>query len=153
MDLPKKIAEATQEIFETMIMMEAIAGEPQMVAAKTYHCTVSGMVGLAGTFKGMIAIHTPDQVAMAITSNFLGMDVDEVNEDVTDAIGELANMLAGSIKLALSDKGKDITLSVPSTISGEEYTINCVAETDRVIMPFSTDAGNFLVELQVEKQE
>lgn len=153
MDLPKKIAGATQEIFETMIMMEATAGEPQQEAAKTYQCTVSGMVGLAGTFKGMIAIHTPDKVAMAITGNFLGMDVDEVNEDVTDAIGELANMLAGSIKLVLSDKGKDITLSVPSTISGEEYTINCVAETDRVIMPFSTDAGNFLVELQVEKQE
>ncbi len=152
MDLPKKIAEATQEIFETMIMMEATAGELSPETAKTFHCTVSGMVGLAGTFKGMLAIHTPNQVAMAITSNFLGMDVDEVNEDVTDAIGELANMLAGSIKLALSDKGRDITLSIPSTISGEEYTISCVAETDRVIVPFATEAGNFCVELQVEKE-
>ncbi|MDO3378094.1 chemotaxis protein CheX [Geoalkalibacter halelectricus] len=152
MDLAKTISEATREIFETMIMAEVIPGEPRNEGAQKYSCTVSGMVGLAGLFKGMIAIHTPDAVAMSITSSFLGMDVEEVNDDVTDAIGELANMLAGSVKMALSQNGKDITLSIPSTITGEEYSINCILDTDRVIMPFTLGEGQFLVELQVEKQ-
>lgn len=152
MDLAKTITEATLEIFETMIMMEATPGEPRNEGSQKYQCTVSGMVGLAGLFKGMIAIHTPDQVAMAITSNFLGMDVGEVNDDVTDAIGELANMLAGTVKMALSQNGKDITLSIPSTIAGEEYSISCLHDTDRVIMPFTLNNGQFLVELQVAKQ-
>ncbi len=152
MDLAKIIADATQEIFETMIMLPVTVGEARSEGARKYHCTVSGMVGLAGLFKGMLAIHTPDAIAQGITSSFLGMDVDEVNEDVTDAIGELANMLAGSVKLALSQNGKDITLSIPSTISGDEYSIDCVLETDRVIMPFTLEGGEFLVELQVEKQ-
>lgn len=152
MDLAKIIADATQEIFETMIMLPVTPGEARSDGAQKYHCTVSGMVGLAGLFKGMIAIHTPDAIAKGITGSFLGMDVDEITEDVTDAIGELANMLAGTVKLALSQNGKDITLSIPSTISGEEYSINCILETDRVIMPFTLESGEFLVELQIEKQ-
>ena len=51
-----------------------------------------GVIGLAGTHKGVLAIHIPNKVAMAITSSFLGMEVDEINEDVKDAVGELANM-------------------------------------------------------------
>jgi chemotaxis protein CheX len=152
LDLAKTITDATLEIFETMIMMEATPGEPRNEGSQKYQCTVSGMVGLAGLFKGMIAIHTPDTVARAITSNFLGMEVTEVNADVTDAIGELANMLAGTVKMALSQNGKDITLSIPSTITGEEYTISCLLDTDRVIMPFALDKGQFLVELQVARQ-
>jgi chemotaxis protein CheX len=153
LDLAKIITDATQEIFETMIMVEVTPGEPTKENGQKHYCTVSGMVGLAGLFKGMIAIHAPDEVAKSITSSFLGMDVDEVNEDVTDAIGELANMLAGNAKMALSQNGKDITLSIPSTISGEEYTINCALDTDRVVMPFTMGPGKFMVELQVEKQE
>ena len=42
-------------------------------------------------------------VAMTITGSFLGMDVEEMNEDVEDAVGELANMLGGDIKSALSE--------------------------------------------------
>lgn len=151
MDLQKNITDATTEIFETMIMMEITPGNPLQQLVTTFRHTVSGMVGLAGTFKGLLAIHTPNEVAMAITSNFLGLEVDEINEDVQDAIGELANMLAGNIKLAIDESGKDVTLSIPSAVHGDEYSLNCLANAEWVVMPFTTPAGEFLVELQVQK--
>jgi chemotaxis protein CheX len=151
MDLQKNITDATTEIFETMIMMEITPGNPLQELVTTFHHTVSGMVGLAGTFKGLLAIHTPNEVAKAITSNFLGLDVDEINDDVQDAIGELANMLAGNIKLAIDESGKDVTLSIPSAVHGDEYSLNCLANAEWVVMPFATPAGEFLVELQVQK--
>lgn len=41
----------------------------------------------------------PNKVAIAITSSFLGMAVEEINVDVEDAIGELVNMLGGNCLL------------------------------------------------------
>lgn len=150
MDLQKNITDATKEIFETMIMLDITPGDPLEKSVNSFKCSVSGVIGLAGSCQGMLAIHTPDSVAKAITSSFLGMDVDEVDEDVTDAIGELANMLAGNIKMVLDEAGKDVTVSIPSCIHGEEYSMDCVADADWVVVPFTVDSGEFLVELQLK---
>jgi chemotaxis protein CheX len=88
---------------------------------------------------------------MAITSSFLGMDVDEIGEDVEDAVGELANMLGGNIKTILSERGRDIELSMPSTISGREYDFQPTKEADRIAIQFVCEVGKFGVELQLEK--
>ena len=45
---------------------------------------------------------------MAVTSAFLGMEVDQVDEDVRDAIGELVNILGGSVKAFFDSIGSDI---------------------------------------------
>lgn len=151
MDLQQNIIDATKEIFETMVMLDVAPGAPLETKVTSFRNSVSGMVGLAGVSKGMVSIHTPDPVAMAITTSFLGMETTEINDDVKDAIGELANMLAGNIKMMLSGNGKDITLSIPSAVHGEEYTVNCLADSEWVTIPFSSSAGEFLVELQIAK--
>ena len=108
------------------------------------------MVGLAGTHKGVLAVHIPHKVAMAITSSFLMMDVDEINEDVHDAVGEIANMIGGNVKTILSEKGGDIDLSLPSTITGSQYSFQSEKEVDKVIIDFDTGNGHFLVEMDLE---
>jgi len=150
-DIIPKIVEATEEIFTGMVMMEiSQKGEP-LKELGTMKDSITGMVGLAGVHKGMVAIHIPNPLALAITTSFLGMDVEEVNEDVQDAIGEIANMLGGNVKTILSDKGKDIQLSLPSTISGEEYSFTSQNDVDQVIIPFTAPAGTFFVELELER--
>lgn len=150
MNLQENITDATREIFETMIMLDITAGDPLEKSVSSFKCSVSGVIGLAGTCKGMLAIHAPDSVAKAITSSFLGMDVDEINDDVTDAIGELSNMIAGNVKMVLDSAGKDVTLSIPSCIHGEEYSMDCISDSEWVVVPFSIDAGQFLVELRIK---
>lgn len=100
---------------------------------------------------GILAIHMSDEIAKTITGNFLGMEIHEVNEDVQDSIGEVANMLGGNIKTVLSENGKDINLSLPSTICGTEYNFQCKDDTEQVVVPFSAPQGKFWVELQLEK--
>ncbi len=102
--LSKDIVESAKEIFSTMVMMEIEENESHLKETTPLKDTISGVIGMAGTHKGVLAIHLPHQVAKVITSSFLGMDIEEINEDVEDAIGELANMLGGSVKSSLSDK-------------------------------------------------
>lgn len=151
MDIEKEISRSTIEIFTTMVMMEV---EPEAGFSKADGAlvdSITGLIGFAGTHKGAIAIHIPNQVALDITSNFLGMDVEEINEDVEDAVGEIANMIGGDIKGYLSENGRDINLSLPSTISGAQYDFQSNKNADIFMLAFNTASGQFLVELQLEK--
>jgi len=147
------MSDSVNEIFSTMVMMEVVAGERLKGDANPLQSAITGMIGLAGTHKGMLAIHLPTDLAMTITSNFLGLDVEEINEDVQDAIGELANMLGGNLKSILSENGRDIKLSLPSTISGEEYRFHSHDEGESILLPFTVEDQRFLVELRLENED
>ncbi len=149
--LSEKIIESAKEIFSTMVMMEISVSGTLGRENVLLDESISGVIGLAGTHKGVLAIHIPYKVAMAITSSFLGMDVDEINEDVKDAVGELANMLGGNVKSILSESGRDISLSLPSTITGQHYDFQPTKEAERIIIPFRCDAGEFTIDFQLEK--
>ncbi len=134
-----------------MVMMEITLDGDFRANSVPLTDSISGVIGLAGTHKGVLAIHMPNKVAMSITGSFLGMDVDEMNEDVEDAIGELANMLGGNVKAILSERGRDINLSLPSTIIGKQYDFQPTREAERIIIPFACAAGQFTIDLQLEK--
>ena len=134
-----------------MVIMDISVEEEDLHDSGNLHDTITGLIGLAGTYKGVLAIHIPHPVAMAITGNFLGMEVSEINEEVEDAVGELANMLGGSVKMVLAENGRDIDLSLPSTISGASYTFQPSKDVEKVVVRFGTPSGPFLVELQLEK--
>ena len=134
-----------------MIMMEIEVSRETPGTHQALQDSISGIIGLAGKRKGVLAIHLPKEVAMAITGSFLGMEVEEINEDVEDAVGELANMLGGNVKTILSERGRDIELSMPSTISGKHYEFQSTKDAERIAIPFICEAGKFSVELQLEK--
>ncbi len=152
MDWEQHVIDATTEVFSTMLMMEVTPELPRLETIEPFDHSITGMVGMAGQYKGMLAIHACDQVAMAITSNFLGLEVDSLNDDVKDAFGELANMLAGSIKAYLSDNSRDIQLSIPSAVCGQNYSIDFHPHRRSTMVPFTSAEGTFLVELQLEHQ-
>ena len=151
-DLRSYVIHATKEVFSTMVMMDVMDTSPVQEPVTRFHFSITGMVGLAGTYTGIHSIHCPIPFAMKITSNMLGMDVDEVGEDVNDALGEIANMLGGYVKQLLSKGGLDISLSIPTVISGEEYTINAMTDSDCVVIPFTFEDARFLVGLKLSKE-
>jgi chemotaxis protein CheX len=114
---------------------------------------MTGMVGFAGIYSGVISVHCPVDLALKITSNMLGIECDEVNEDLNDAIGEIANMLGGGVKQVLSKGGQDVKLSIPTVISGEDYTVNSLSDIDCVVIPFKIGGDKFLVGLTLKKEE
>ncbi|BCS55834.1 chemotaxis protein CheX [Geobacter sp. SVR] len=151
--LAKYITDATREVFSTMVMMEPTDDYPLKEPVHRFKCSITGMVGFAGIYSGVISIHCPVSLALKITSSMLGMDCEEVNEDLSDAIGEIANMLGGGVKQVLSKGGLDVKLSIPTVISGEEYTVNSLSDIDCVIIPFVIDDDKFLVGLTLKKED
>jgi len=147
------VIDATREVFSTMIMMEVVDDFPLKEPVSRFKCSITGMVGFAGTYSGVISIHCPVALALMITSNMLGVECDEINDDLNDAIGEIANMLGGSVKQVLSKGGLDVKLSIPTVISGEDYTVNSLSDNDCVVVPFTVEGFTLLVGLTLKKED
>jgi len=151
--LARYVIDATKDVFSTMIMMDPADDYPLKDPIHRFQCSITGMVGFAGIYSGVISIHCPVSLALQITSSMLGMECDEVNEDLNDAIGEIANMLGGSVKQVLSKGGMDVKLSIPTVISGEDYTVNSLSDIDCVVIPFRVNDTRFLVGLTLKKED
>ena len=135
-----------------MVMLEvSLHDTVDLAEFAAYSRNITGVVGFAGTHRGALAIHLPEKTALTITSHFLGTNIESVNADVEDAVGELANMLGGNIKAMLSDKGKDIALSLPAIIKGKKYDFQAGNGVDSYILPLVSSAGEFCIELQLER--
>ncbi|MDO9043202.1 MAG: chemotaxis protein CheX [Desulfocapsaceae bacterium] len=148
MNIGQDIIGATTDVFSTMLMMDLVVGDPVDGAGGEVESNITAMLGLGGDIRGMLAVHCPAAVAMAITGGFLGVDVDELNEDVKDAIGEIANMIAGNLKTAFAGYDLKIELAIPTSIIGKSYRVGGMVGARRVAVPFTMEQGAFLVELK-----
>lgn len=148
MEFAKKIVETTEEIFNTMIFMEITAEAPLEQGKQALGCHISAMIGLTGGFSAMLGIHCPEAVGLAIAGAMLGMEIEEIDADVKDALGEIANMVAGGLKEKFAVENIDLELAIPTAISGKSYTIASSTRSNRVIIPFSVEQGQFFIEMK-----
>jgi chemotaxis protein CheX len=148
LELDKYLIDATLEVFASMIFIditpEAVNNEP----VSAFDPNISSLIGLAGDMKGILGIHCPAEVALAITSSMLGMEVTDLGEDAKDAIGEIANMVAGGLKVALSGDAKKIELAIPTTVIGQSIRTSGLSGASRLMLPFTCDKGRFGLELR-----
>ena len=143
------ITEITKGVFSTMVMLDVVDQPPLEEPVVTFHETLTSMVGLAGTYSGILAIHCPKNLALRITTNMLGMEVTEINEDVNDAMGEIANMVGGDVKHIFSPKGADINLSIPTVIYGSDYMLESMSSAKSLVIPFDCEGDRFLLSFKL----
>ncbi|GFE60343.1 chemotaxis protein CheX [Geobacter sp. AOG2] len=150
--LLKQLTRDVEEVFCTMVGMEDLLHLPLQVAPEThFKDCITAMVGFAGVYNGLVSLHAPQQLALAFTSSMLGMEISNLNDDVRDALGEIANMIAGSFKQHISRGGADIKLSTPSIVSGDDYFVNAGNNHDTLTLRFATDKEWFIVAIVLEK--
>jgi chemotaxis protein CheX len=145
------IVEITKGVFSTMVMLDVVDDFPLLEPVKNFHETLTSMVGLAGSHSGILAIHCPKALALRITSNMLGMEVTEIDDDVNDALGEIANMVGGDVKHIFSPKGADINLSIPTVIYGSDYMLESMSSAESLVIPFDCGEDRFLLSFKIGK--
>jgi chemotaxis protein CheX len=147
-EFAKKIVETTEEIFSTMIFMDIAPEAPLEQGKQALGCHVSAMIGLTGGFSAMLGVHCPEAVGLAVAGAMLGMEIDEIDADVKDALGEIANMAAGGLKERFAAENIDLELAIPTAISGNSYTISSSTRSNRLIIPFRVEQGQFFIEMK-----
>ena len=146
LDIAGEIFKGTQDVFSTMLSVE-LEREDFTDNYSDIQSNMTSMIGLGGGIRGVLAIHCPAAIAKAITGSFLGMEVEDLDDDVKDAIGEIANMVAGNLKVSYAAIGLNVELAIPTSIVGESFRINGIAEAKRIIVPLKMAEGLFWIEL------
>lgn len=83
---------------------------------------ITVVMGLTGDLQGSLSLTMSDKSAIRWTQCLLDIELDEVDQDVVDAIGELGNMVVGGAKRRLEDF--KLKLSLPSVIRAGTSKIN-----------------------------
>jgi chemotaxis protein CheX len=68
---------------------------------------------------------------------------------VKDAFGEVGNMIAGNFKNKISGMGDSCMLSVPTVITGTDYSVHSLADSDGVEVRQLFEGSPFLVMLEI----
>jgi chemotaxis protein CheX len=149
--LIKQLHSDVQEIFTTMVGVEDVMHLPISVNPETHFINcVTPMVGFAGLFNGLVSLHIPQSLALSFTSRMIGMEVTDLNEDVNDALGEIANMIAGSFKHHLAKDGHEVRLSTPSVVTGNDYSIASGSLDDTITLLYDSNGDWFMISIVIE---
>ncbi len=133
----------TQEIFSTMLGIKVWTVECATDGNQAH--TVVGAIHYAGPWKGVLLLECQPLQASAFTAKLTGISPpDSVDDDVRDALGEIANMIAGNLKTILPP---GTVLSAPAVVEGSSFTLKVCGGNDSLRLEFDSSTGPFTVTL------
>ena len=131
--------------FKTMLNCEVRRGTPCLKTDLCPHYDISGVIGLSGQAIGTVVLSLSEAVALKAASTMLMCELTEIDADVVDAVGELANVVAGSAKAELEEY--HMSTSLPSVITGRNHNVRFPSNVTPICVPFQTDWGPLALEV------
>jgi chemotaxis protein CheX len=118
--LERDLDRAADEVFSTMM---GIGCAPSEISPASEREMISAVIGLAGVMSGCLVLQCGLQAAMGIADRLTGIESPELDAIVRDAVGEVANMVAGAWKGFDPILSSGCLLSTPTVISGTSYEL------------------------------
>jgi chemotaxis protein CheX len=115
--LQAEIVDIVQMIWSTLIDVPI---EPDGIAPPADASTVTGVVNIDGAWRGTVLVRCPLALATLLTGAMLKGDDEPTLEEVSDAMGELTNMVAGNTKALLPQPS---AISLPTVAFGSQNEI------------------------------
>lgn len=112
---------------------------------------VSSLISLFGDLSGTCAISFPRRLATKLIGRMMMDDsIDDINDDVKDGIGEIANLTAGGAKGELSSiLGTKATISTPTIITGIDHSVEHKQGIPCIGCVFEAEGERFYMEVAV----
>jgi chemotaxis protein CheX len=148
--------ESCVKAFETMAFMATTPGEPMSKESGLPQGQISGTIGVTGDIAltgdnlcGNVSLIFPDQIGQSIFRSMMMMEADEpvADNELQDAVGELANMAAGGAKAAMQAMGLNFNISLPSVVVGSGHHLAQPANAMSLVIPMRTEHGEFFMQV------
>lgn len=138
---------STLRVFTQMVKVKPEILKPRIKGDDEMGYDVSGIIGFSGEIVGSVVVSFQMEAAKKLVSALAGMDIDETSPDFVDALGEIANMVAGSAK---NDLGKKASIAIPTVILGRNHVIGRLSGVPCIVIPCRTPVGDFSVEVNIK---
>jgi chemotaxis protein CheX len=139
-------------VLSMMAQTQLKAQKPRLKKDEIALGDVSGMIGMIGPqTKGSLSISFEESLALEIMEKMLGERPAAIDEEVTDMVGEITNMVTGGAKNMLGEKGYEFDMATPIVVSGKGHTINHKGDGPKILIPFDSDSGKAHIEICFDK--
>ena len=102
-----------EQVWSSYLDLDGMSPLIPVPAEKPSH-DVSASVSMTGAWRGHVLVRCSETASRAAAAALLGVEVEDVTpEDVTDALGELANIIGGNVKSLLPEP---CALSLPHVL-------------------------------------
>jgi chemotaxis protein CheX len=147
--------EAVVNVLKTMAFTDPKPGKPFLKKRpELLQGDITAVIGLTGSVKGSVAVSFTEAAILQAVTNMFGEQVNEINAEVEDAVGELGNMVCGDARRALERHGYNLQAAIPTVISGQGHKITHSVPGPTIVMPFTIgDSATFFVEACFESNQ
>ena len=137
-----EVCRIVQDVLSTMTDYPVVPSEAAYFAnADCATCAVY----FAGAWGGAVLVEVPLTMAFEFTAKLMRIPKPlQFDNDVYDALGELANMIGGNLKSVLP---RGVSLSMPSVVEGAKYSVHVCGGHRNKKMAFEGMDGPFWVTL------
>ena len=139
--------EATKNVLSTMGQVTVESEAPFTKADRTTSGDISGIIGMSGeNINGNMIVSFDEPSILTIASNMLMAKFTELDDEITDLVGELTNMICGGAKNALHDLGVQIAMAIPMMVKGRGIEMSQLTQAPTMVIPFRAGGGRLTVE-------
>ncbi len=138
--------DATIKVLETMAFVKPVVGETFTWEKDKTVAEVIGVIDFSNedeSIKGFMTIGFTNPSIIQIVSNMLGEEFDTMDDEVREAVGEIANMISGQARQKLSLINTKLEAGLPTIISGKELEIHAAEEGRITMVNFEIEKGSF----------
>jgi chemotaxis protein CheX len=86
-----------------------------------------------------------------MSSKMLGLPVEKVGQDFSDALGEVCNMVAGNFKNKIPGLSDGCMLSPPTVITGSNYSLHSLADSPGLQVRMLFENLPIIIALQIHR--
>ena len=152
-NLVNPFIEATVSTLETTAQVQVKALKPYLKKEQGATGDITGVMEMTGDFSGSISISFSEKGILDIVSTMFGEEMTELNDEIKDAVGEIANMISGQVTNKLGEMGNSLKVSLAEVVMGPGQPIAHLEDKPVVALPFKTRAGKFTIEICFERQQ
>jgi len=152
-ELLTNLMTSTEEVFETMMFKSLTRLPAAEAGAERKGPHVVATVAFAGHRRGLVAIHSSIDAARSIAGAMLGIAIEDLNGEVPDAMGEVANMVAGTFRNKLAAFEPASAIAVPTVTMGSDFATTYLSAVRRARCPFDLEGQPLAVELILTGEE
>lgn len=143
----ESLVDAAREVFETMMFMalEVCEETEDVVEGEMLLSSIT----FRGNLEGCLGISCGMDDAKVISANMLGMEPEDemAMEDISDALGEVANMVLGSFKKRVLDEVGELNVSIPCVVKGRMLDYSLGEDAEKFVQYVNLDGSMVKFEL------
>jgi len=140
-NLDHPLVASTSHVLRTLVGYDVVPVEPHAGTCRTHDVHV--VIGLTGRAAGTLVISLSEHAALKLASSMLLVEADRVNDDVVDALGEIA----AAIVRGANHETCEYTASLPSVVTGARHRIQFPSNVSSSVQFYATPWGIMRLEL------